>query len=141
MERERFERMIEAYGADPARWPEGERAVGLRMATRKDLADRLKSERALDAKLDAWKAEGPSLELRARLAASVPGGRSSMGRLKRWWWPSAGLAAACAAGVMAGVNLGGAGLFPTSDRDAEALMSSFDGVAVFGSPLDLGTIS
>jgi hypothetical protein len=139
MDRERFERMIEAYGADPARWPEGERAVGLRFAAHADMTARLAEERALDAKLDAWKADKPSLELRARLSASMP--RGARPDPKRWWWRGAALAAACAAGIVAGVSFGGTSPAPTTDRDAEVVATSFDGVAVFGTPLDLGTIS
>jgi hypothetical protein len=141
MDRERFERMIEAYGADPARWPEGERAVGLRMAARADLAGRLAAERALDAKLDAWKAGKPSLELRARLTAAMPE-RPAAGRLRRWGWPGAALAAACAAGMVVGASVRASDIAPmTGDRDAEVVAASFDGVAVFGTPLDFGTIS
>ena len=138
MDRERFEQLIAAYGADPARWPEGERAQGLRLAARSEWAEPLAEQRALDAALGAWSAEAPSLALRARLAAAMPDARRER---RRWWWSGAGLAAACAAGLVVGASLGGAGPPPTSDRDGEALTGGFGGVAVFGAPLDLGAAS
>jgi hypothetical protein len=151
MDRERFLQMIEAYGADPRRWPQAERAEGLRFAARETdgpTGRGLERARALDASLDAWTSAAPSLALRARIAvqgpSAAPASRALALPAGRLWISGAGLAAACAAGVLVGATFGGTGLgagLLFQDRDAEALSGGLDGVAVFGSRLDGGTNS
>lgn len=139
MDRERFQQMIEAYGAAPERWPAAERAEGLWfLAQTPDAARLIEAEQALDTQLDAWTLPPPALPLRSRITAAAQAGRGRpTWRSKRVWLSGAGLAAACAAGIVAGVSFGGSGIGPLSgDRDAEALAGSLDGVAVFGSRLD-----
>ncbi|MDR3513220.1 MAG: hypothetical protein P4L73_16410 [Caulobacteraceae bacterium] len=142
MDHQRFEQLVAAYGADPARWPAQERAEAERLVAGADLAE----ARALDAALDAFRVEAPSLALRQRILATAP--RPRGGRLFKpggfrpsgvFWLSGASLAAACAVGVIAGVSLGGA-LATTSaqaDRDADA-SAAFEAVTVFGSPIDVG---
>lgn len=142
MDLERFQRMVGAYGADPARWPIALRADGLWFLAQAPEGEQLaEAERALDAQLDAWTMEPPGLPLHDRIVALEPRGRvvRSRWRSKRLWLSGAGLAAACAAGVLVGVNVGAAGTLPglrSGDHDAEALAASLEGVAVFGSRLD-----
>ena len=140
MDLERVEQLIAAYGAEPARWPAGERAEAERLASGADLAAGLEAERALDAALDAYAAEAPSLALRQRILVGAPRPRQT-----RAWRPSGGfwlsgasLAAACVVGVVFGVSLGGAmaGSEAAVDRDTEA-SSAFGAVTVFSSPIDV----
>lgn len=134
MEQERFEQLIAAYGADPARWPAAERAAAQRRAAERDLGD----ERALDALLDAYRVEGPSAALRQRVLAAAPGPRRAFRPTRLFWLSGAGLAAACAAGVLLGVRLGGAMASPGVQPDREAEAAAFGAVTVFGSPIELG---
>lgn len=136
MDHRRLEQLIAAYGAEPARWPSAERVAAEALALGLDLGP----ERALDAALDAFAVEAPSLALRQRILGHAP-----QSRLARAWRPSgafwlsgASLAAACAVGVVFGVSLGGAmaGSAAQVDRDAEA-SSPFGAVTVFSSPIDV----
>jgi hypothetical protein len=142
MNAERFQRMIEAYGADPARWPHALRADGLWFLAQTPDRERLvEAEQALDAQIDAWRLDSPSVALRERITAPATTCRAARPawRSRRLWLSGAGLAAACAAGVIAGVNVGAAWTLlgpSSSDRDAEALVGNLDSVAVFGSRLD-----
>jgi hypothetical protein len=52
MDRERFEQVLDAYGADPRRWPADERAAAKAFAARNVDAAALQEARALDAALD-----------------------------------------------------------------------------------------
>lgn len=53
MTERRFARLISAHGADPARWPEGERAAGIAWAdSHPEARKALAAERRLDAMLD-----------------------------------------------------------------------------------------
>lgn len=55
MKLRRFEAIIDAYGADPGRWPEGERADALELARSSlDAARTLAEARRLDAALGSW---------------------------------------------------------------------------------------
>lgn len=112
MNAERLKALAEAYGADPRRWPEAERGAALDfMRADPASADRLLFEaRQLDLVLDASAAPAASHALRARVIA---GAASSGLKPKRErfrfgplaWVSGAGWAAACAAGVVAGMNL------------------------------------
>lgn len=105
---ERFEALAEAYGGDPTRWPAAERDGALAwMAERPNEAQAV-LERA--AELDDWLAAAPapraSGELAARITAAAPQRR--VWRNVGWWLPAgmgAGLAAACAAGVLVGLQI------------------------------------
>ncbi|MFM0204991.1 hypothetical protein PQR53_34805 [Paraburkholderia fungorum] len=105
---ERFHQIVEAYGADPHRWPQQERAAAERWAA----AHRVEADTALaDAvSLDAWlsadKLEPPGMALQQRIIGSAPVRRPSSPR-RRWWWSGA---------AVAGVGLlgGAAGAFAVS---------------------------
>jgi hypothetical protein len=138
---ERLDQLIAAYGAEPARWPAKERAEAEALLGANPAA--LDAARALDAALDAWKPQFPTMDLRNRVLATAPKPRVQ-GRVWVWarprlWLQGAGLAMACAAGVAVGATLIGpdlASAFPSERGAAESAMS--DGLSVFGSPLEMG---
>ncbi|THD79834.1 MAG: hypothetical protein E7812_08095 [Phenylobacterium sp.] len=104
---ERFEGFAEAFGGDVSRWPADARdAAALLMAAEPGFTQGvLARAETLDAALDAWRPTPASAGVTARILSAAP-------RLRRGWrlWLSpavlgAGLAAACAAGVIVGVQL------------------------------------
>lgn len=125
MNAERLSSLADCYGADPRRWPEAERAaVQAFMAAEPATAERILSEaRRLDAALDSAPAVKVSHDLRERVIASAAAaGLSARPRRFRLdpltWLSGAGMAAACAAGIMVGaVDAGRA----TADARAEAV--------------------
>jgi len=69
----RLEEILDAYGADPVRWPDGERAAMLDLLARSPDARRRRDEAAaLDELLDAVPATPPSPALAARILAASP---------------------------------------------------------------------
>ena len=76
---ERFHQIVEAYGADPQRWPQQERAAAERWAA----AHRVEADTALAAAvgIDAWlaadKVEPPGMALQQRIIDSAPVRRPS----------------------------------------------------------------
>lgn len=114
---ERFEALAEAYGGDPARWPATERdAAAALMADRPAWAQAVLAEAAaLDGLLSALPAPRAPAELVARIVRGAPAPRRPW---RRWFVPAAmgaGLAAATAAGVLVGVQLGAADVAPSGD--------------------------
>ena len=111
MNAQRFQNLAEAYGADLRHWPEAERgAARAFMDADPHGAERLLFEaRQMDLVLDASSRAVVSHDLRERviaLAATAglkPRARFAFGRLA--WASGAGWAAACAAGVLVGLNL------------------------------------
>jgi hypothetical protein len=111
MNAQRFQDLAEAYGADPRRWPEGERAAARAfMDADRHGAERLLFEaRQIDLALDAAPRPVVSHALREQviaLAATAglkPRARFAFRGLA--WASGAGWAAACAAGVLVGLNL------------------------------------
>jgi hypothetical protein len=111
MNRERLDELIDAYGADPVRWPAAERAAAQALLARTpDARTRLAEAAALDSRLDSWPGSVPALDP-ARLAAAasaVPQPRplSRPRTAIRWtpfaWQGAAGLAAAALAGFLIG---------------------------------------
>ena len=68
MSKERFLEIILAYGVDPARWPEGERAAAQAFyRDNPDLVDEFAAARNVDERLD----EAPSLEPSEALTAAI----------------------------------------------------------------------
>lgn len=105
---ERFETLAEAYGADVARWPaEAREAAALMMAEEPAFTGRvLARAEVLDAALDAWRPAPASLSLVDRIVEAAPKLRRP--RWLVWLSPAAlagGLAAACLAGVVVGVEV------------------------------------
>lgn len=107
MTSERFARIVDAYGADPCRWPADERAAACAFAQAhpREAQQRLAAAAAVDAGLATDVVEPPGPALRRRIAASARGaGRSgrSDARSRLWWVPGAALAGAGIAGLAAG---------------------------------------
>lgn len=91
--------IIAAYGADPARWPDAERATALHVvAASPALTAALAAARALDADLAAW-AQAP-LTVGADAAAGAA--RTVLRRPRPFarWAMGTGLAASLAAGLL-----------------------------------------
>ena len=111
MNAQRFQNLAEAYGGDPRRWPEAERAAARAfMDADPHGAERLLFEaRQMDLALDASPRAVVSHDLRERVIAMAataglkPRARFALGRLA--WASGAGWAAACAAGILVGLNL------------------------------------
>lgn len=99
---ERFRALTAAYGADPARWPDHERAQGQAMAALPEHRDALDQAAALDRLLGAHRVAMPAPALQRRIAASAPAPRAP------WWWSGLGLAGAGLAGTVAGALLASA---------------------------------
>lgn len=107
---ERFHTLVDAWGADPRRWPEHERADALAWArAHRDQAD---AALASALELDAWLArdfiEPPSRTLIERIVTSGPGAAKLAqpvrkdGSRRRFWWSGVGLAGVGLAGALAG---------------------------------------
>lgn len=113
MQASRFEALIDAYGADPARWPDAERASALAFAeANPDLAARLTREAArLDAALALARVEAPSPALMADILKSAD---ERNGFAPPW----ARLAAAIAISAGLGLGWGGASLGGAADGEA-----------------------
>ncbi|HMK78598.1 MAG TPA: hypothetical protein VK438_03065 [Xanthobacteraceae bacterium] len=121
-----FTRYAESWGADIARWPEGMRAEGARLAASPEAEIILTHQRALDAMLrEAPRAVAPARVDRAInrvvtvLAAEKPRGRFT-GALSRWLIPTAGLACAVGIGALA-ATVGP--LADTSPDDAHGVLT------------------
>lgn len=132
MTQERFEALAEAYGGDVSRWPAAAReAAALLMAAEPGATQAaLARAEALDAALDAWRPTAASAGLTEAIVAAGP--KMKRPRWLVWLSPAAlgaGLAAACAAGVMVGVEL--------SHRTSEAgATASANITSAAASPLD-----
>jgi hypothetical protein len=122
---ERFETLAAAYGGDVARWPAAEReAAALVMAAEPAWAQAaLADAAALDVALAAYVGPRVSASLTERIVATAP-----RPRLRRGWgaWLApaglgAGLAAACAAGVLLGAQLVPAPHAPSPTAQAAAI--------------------
>jgi len=142
MDQDRFDRLVDTYGAAPWRWPEGEREAATRFAQESPAAaEKLARARMLDDALDVWELAGAPAALRERIIASSPGWRIPVFRRPRFWWASAGLASACALGVV----VGAAAAPPlTAGRETDpvaALATQYDGSAPFGGAFDPGAVS
>ncbi len=114
MDLKRFEEIVDAYGAEPRRWPEGERRAAEAFATgREEARAILFAARQMDVALESAVQPIPSAALRERILAAAPKRRMrrsllSFGDLKgdrRAWLSGAGLAAACACGMVFGSSL------------------------------------
>lgn len=131
MTRERFEDLAEIYGGDIARWPAAERdAAALLMAANPDFAKAaLAAPAELDAMLDAWAPLVVSHPLREAVIAGAPTVRGRSG-VRGWFWRAglgAGLAGACAAGLVVGVRL--SDVVVQQDDTVSAALSGYDDLA------------
>lgn len=77
MDRNRYRTILEAYGADPARWPSGEREAALRLASTDPMARQLldearEADREIENALDFLPEFTPSAALRDTVLAAAP---------------------------------------------------------------------
>ena len=128
----RLRRLLEAYGAEPARWPAAERRSALSLLATPSDAVRLRAEAAeLDAWLDQAAPPLPSPELMADVLASA-----SPSPWRRWagtlwpfgpiWKPASGLVLACTLGILAGSLTPGAEPIDAAQLEAEIDGQVFD---------------
>lgn len=98
---ERFHQIVEAYGAEPRRWPQPERAAAQAWAqAHRAQADALLAEAAgVDAWLAVDQVEPPGAALLARVLDSAPAQQAVPRR--RWWWSGAAMAGV---GLLGGVT-------------------------------------
>lgn len=117
MTEDRFRAILDAYGADPARWPEAERAAAQAFASAHP--DLVAEAAALDAllALDAGEA-APSPALRARVLGAAP--NVTPLRPRGVFAGNARALAALAACAVMGVALGFFGAAPSDDIVTEA---------------------
>ncbi len=113
---DRLRAIIDAYGADPARWPAVERAAGAALLVGSAAARALVADAAgLDAALDAVPALQPTPAMRTAVLAAAPrpAAPTFIARLREGWrelfgelggWQTAGgvLAAALVLGIVSG---------------------------------------
>ncbi|WP_421937554.1 hypothetical protein [Phenylobacterium sp.] len=126
----RFETLAEAYGGDVARWPEADReAAAAVMAAEPAWAETILSRAGeLDAALATYASPHASAGLVDRIAAAAPlvPVPPAPPRWMGWLLPvgmGAGLAAACAAGVVMGAVLS----LPASDAgDPDPVVAAAD---------------
>ena len=105
MNRERFEALAQAYGGDLERWPADAAATArVLLDAEPALAAVLDEARGIDLLLGASPTPAFSGVLRERVIAAAPRLHSAWKSTTRWL-SGAGLAAACAAGVLLGVNM------------------------------------
>lgn len=123
MNAERFQTLAGAYGGDLLRWPSSEQAAARAfMATDGRSTDWLAEAAALDTLLGVVPERHQNDLLRERIIRSAPTPAPVAPRRTAWvsW---AGLAAACAAGVIAGAHSTvSSGVF--GDRSIEATVES-----------------
>ena len=113
MHAERFKAIVEAYGADPKRWPEAERAEAQAFALQPEAAAILAEARGIDALLDASDESAPvSLAFVRNGIAAAPKPTAALS-----WRPYAAMAA-CA---VLGLALGFGGARSALDSEAAAI--------------------
>jgi len=137
MTHERFEVLADAYGGDVARWPAAERdAATLLIAREPEFARAvLAGAGDLDGLLETWTLAAVSHVLRDRVIASAPPARRDWS-LRAWFMRAgvgAGLAAACAAGLIVGVKLSNAAApLNASDETVSAALGDYDDLSGLG---------
>ncbi len=98
MDAARFEEIVAAYGAEPRRWPEAERADAEAFAARPEAASMMAEAGSLDALLDASAEITPlNLAFVRRVIAAAPKPTSRLN-----WRPAAALAASALIGMALG---------------------------------------
>jgi hypothetical protein len=131
MNADRFRQILDAYGADPRRWPQAERADARDfLAANAEARVWLAEADGLDGRLDGWAPLQVSPALRARVLGAAPRPRAPP--LFGPWIAglAATLAAACAAGVVFGVYLAQPAL--KSAREDAAIMAAMKDLSADG---------
>ena len=131
----RLSRLLDSYGADPARWPDDRRQAALQYLGRSTEARALRDEAArLDATLDRAVAPAPAPELMAEILAAATERKPPFWAVPLWpfgpiWKPVSALAAAAMLGIAAGSFVPGP--FTSSDQVIEGEIGELAGVMVF----------
>lgn len=128
MERSRFEAIVGAYGADPARWPQGERDAALDFvrAHPETAGAALRREADLDGLLEEARLDPqPRSGLEDRLARAIPSSPRGAASLPDWAAMAAGLA--LFAGFGAGWGL--AEILPAGKQSDELYLAAFDALS------------
>lgn len=106
MNLERFATIVDAYGAEPARWPDAERAAALALLLASTEARaRREAASALDGLLATLPPARPSADLREAVLAAAPRRRGRAGLFGGLGWRPVG--AALAASFLLGLIVGG----------------------------------
>ncbi len=126
----RFKHLTEAYGADVARWPKAERADAAALMADEPtiLREALSEANQLDEALDLWRPPEVRSALREAVVAAAPKRRRRTG-WSGWLAPlglGAGLAGACAAGVLFGAA-GFTGVGQTQALDTDVITAATAG--------------
>jgi hypothetical protein len=105
-----FRALVEAYGAEPRRWPAERRDWALDMLARHAEARAVQAEAArLDGLLEAARPASAPADLIGRVLAAAPTARGVASRdegwLRRLWRPVLGLAVAAILGIGLGLNV------------------------------------
>jgi hypothetical protein len=131
---ERFQTIVDAYGADPRRWPQGERADAQAWAALHpgEAAALLAESASLDAWLASDALEAPPRVLAERIIATAPAHRRWLPR-RQLWWSGAAFAGIGLAGGVAGALAVSlfvlTGTPPQIEHDPSNLTTSFSGSA------------
>lgn len=111
MNTERFQTLLAAYGAEPLRWPENERAAAVYFAgANSQAAHWIAEARQLDTALGLLPDHAPSQMLRARVlqSALLPRNPERPSRLfASIWQPAIGMAASLLFGIIVGTAMPG----------------------------------
>jgi hypothetical protein len=100
---ERFAELVETYGAEPRRWPQGQRLAAFAFTEDhpQEVATILENARRLDDALDRYTVPGPSAKLVRIIRESAPAIRAAARRV-RLWKQGASFAAVGLAGALIG---------------------------------------
>lgn len=130
----RLKDMIDAYGAEPGRWPAGERAAAQALLRQSAEARALQDDaRRLDRALDLMPGVGPSTALAGRILGATPASRGAWALwrivwpFERPWRPVAAWASAAAFGLLLGMVTPPAGLL--AEDGTEVAYAQIDGWA------------
>lgn len=118
----RFEAILDAYGADPRRWPDAERAAALAFAAADSGAPALLAAAAdLDGAIHQAAPDPAAAPLREAIVASA---RSAPPRRRPLWWAGAGLGAALAGAAAGAVTVAVMAPRVSNDLIAEQMASA-----------------
>lgn len=129
-------RLLDSYGADPARWPAERRQAALQCLEGSAEARALREEAAgLDEALDRATAPAPARQLRAAVLAAATAPRPRFWAVPIWpfgpaWKPVSALAAAAILGLVAGTQVPEP--FAEGEQAIEGEIGELAGLLVFG---------
>ncbi len=129
----RFQQLLDAYGAQPHRWPEAERAMAMHfLANRPATVKQQRHAAQLDALLDLVQASEPSRGLRQSVLPAMGLGRRTFQETFSLFWRPMG-ALACSA--LLGLMLGAQSVWPVMDTQ-ESIVGLEDEMIVLAYGVD-----